>query len=291
MKKSPDKSTSFSNGQELNCNEKTLSLAKPVIMGILNITPDSFYDGGKFRFEKEQLNKVEKMVIEGAAIIDVGAVSTRPGAKQVSQQEELNRLLPVVKIILNSFPEVFISVDTFRSEVAKAVINEGIHIINDISGGTFDEKMFEVIAGYKVPYIMMHIKGTPENMQESPQYENVVEEIKEFFKVQLEKLAKLNITENIVLDPGFGFGKTLEHNFEILKNLNLFKNLGFPLLAGLSRKSMINKVLNIKPAQALNGTTVLNTIALLNGANILRVHDVKEAVEAVKLVETLLALK
>ena len=151
--------------------------------------------------------------------------------------------------------------------------------------------MFEVIAGYKVPYIMMHIKGTPENMQESPQYENVVEEIKEFFKVQLEKLAKLNITENIVLDPGFGFGKTLEHNFEILKNLNLFKNLGFPLLAGLSRKSMINKVLNIKPAQALNGTTVLNTIALLNGANILRVHDVKEAVEAVKLVETLLALK
>ncbi|MCD4664947.1 MAG: dihydropteroate synthase [Bacteroidales bacterium] len=291
MKKSPDKSTSFSTKLKLNCNGKILSLAKPVIMGILNVTPDSFYDGGKYSSEKKLLIKVGKMITDEAAIIDIGAISTRPGAEEVNEEEELSRLIPHIKVIRKHFPDIFISVDTFRSIVANEAINEGANIVNDISGGTYDDKMFELIARYKVPYIMMHIKGMPKNMQENPQYENVVEEIKSFFTRQLKKLAKLGLTDNIILDPGFGFGKTSEHNFEILRNLNSFKRLGYPVLAGISRKSMINKVLITQPVEALNGTTVLNTIALLNGANILRVHDVKEAVEALKLMDAYLNMR
>ena len=291
MEKSPDKSTSFLTKLKLNCNGKILSLAKPVIMGILNVTPDSFYDGGKYSSEKKLLIKVGKMITDEAAIIDIGAISTRPGAENVNEEEELTRLIPHIKVIRKHFPDILISVDTFRSIVAKEAINEGANIVNDISGGTYDDKMFELIARYKVPYIMMHIKGMPNNMQENPQYENVVEEIKSFFTRQLKKLAKLGLTDNIIVDPGFGFGKTSEHNFEILRNLNSFKRLGYPVLAGISRKSMINKVLNTKPVEALNGTTVLNTIALLNGASILRVHDVKEAAETVKLVNTYLNMR
>lgn len=269
----------------LKINNKKLVFIKPIIMGILNVNPDSFYDGGKFNSEKDILLHVEKMIGEGATIIDIGAASTRPGAEEITEKQELERLLKVLNLISLNFPDTIISVDTYRSFIARKVIENGAHIINDISGGTFDTNMFEVIAEQQVPYIMMHIQGTPKNMQQNPQYENVVNEIKLFFQHQLTKLKQLGVTKNIILDPGFGFGKTLEHNYELLYHLNSFKDLGYSIMAGVSRKSMINKVLKIKPQNALNGTTILNTIALLNGANILRVHDVKEAMEAIKLVE------
>ena len=254
-------------------------------MGILNLTPDSFYDGGLYKDEKAFLSRVEKMLEEGAGIIDIGAVSTRPGANDVSLEDETKRLVPAIQKISKEFPEAILSVDTYRSEVAQQAIGAGAHIINDISGGTFDPGMFSTIAQLQVPYILMHIKGTPKNMQHNPIYSDVVEEIKSFFEQQLSKLEELSVTENIILDPGFGFGKTLEANYTILKELSSFKELGCPLLVGISRKSMINKVLGTKPKDALNGTTAIHTLALLNGANILRVHDVKEAVEAVKLME------
>lgn len=280
--------TSSINNITLNSGSKTIYLNKPIVMGILNLTPDSFYDGGKFDSEKSILMQVEKMLNEGADIIDIGAVSTRPGSMKISQKEEFKRLSSVIKTIKKHFSSVNISIDTFHSGIAEKMIKEGADIINDISGGTFDTKMFDIIAKYNTPYILMHIKGTPENMQNNPQYNNVVNEINDFFKLQLSIVKRIKgNTQNIILDPGFGFGKTLEHNYRILNNLNEFKNHGLPVLAGLSRKSMINKVLNTKPSDALNGTCVLNTIALLNGANILRVHDVKEAVEAVKLVSML----
>lgn len=269
----------------LKINDKKLVFTKPIIMGILNVTPDSFYDGGKFNSEKDILLHVEKMIGEGATIIDIGVASTRPGAEEITEKHELERLLKVLNLIILHFPDTIISVDTYRSFIARAVIEKGAHIINDISGGTFDTNMFEVIAERQVPYIMMHIQGTPKNMQQNPQYENVVNEIKFFFQHQLTKLKQLGVTKNIILDPGFGFGKTLEHNYELLYHLNSFKDLGYSIMAGVSRKSMINKVLKIKPQNALNGTIILNTIALLNGANILRVHDVKEAAESIKLVE------
>ena len=280
-----DKSKSFSPKLNLNCNGKILSLEKPVVMGILNITPDSFYDGAKFDTEKTWLAQTEKMLKEGEAIIDIGAVSTRPGSEEIAEDKELEILLPVLYSIQKHFPEAILSVDTYRSKVAEIAISKGAFIINDISGGTFDEKMFGAVARLKAPYIIMHIKGTPKNMQINPHYKNVVKEIKDFFIRQLEKLATLGVTDNIVLDPGFGFGKTLEDNYKILSGLESFLELGHPVMAGVSRKSMINKVLKTGPAEALNGTPVLNTIALLNGANILRVHDVKEAKEAVRLVE------
>jgi dihydropteroate synthase len=269
----------------LKINNKKLVFIKPIIMGILNVNPDSFYDGGKFNSEKDILFHVEKMIGERATIIDIGAASTRPGAEEITEKQELERLLKVLNLISFNFPDTIISVDTYRSFIARKVIENGAHIINDISGGTFDTNMFEVIAEQQVPYIMMHIQGTPKNMQQNPQYKNVVNEIKLFFQHQLTKLKQLGVTKNIILDPGFGFGKTLEHNYELLYHLNSFKDLGYSIMAGVSRKSMINKVLKIKPQNALNGTTILNTIALLNGANILRVHDVKEAAESIKLVE------
>jgi len=255
-------------------------------MGILNLTPDSFYDGGKYKSGADILLHVEQMINEGVDIIDIGAVSTRPGANEINDNEELNRLLPAFENIITAFPEIIISIDTFRSEVARKLIDAGAHIINDISGGTFDHKMFELIAEIKVPYILMHIQGTPENMQENPVYQNVTLEVMDFFRTQLSKLEKLGVKDNIILDPGFGFGKTVYNNYQLLKDLDQFKQLRHPVMAGVSRKSMINKVLGTKPESALNGTTALHTIALLNGANILRVHDVKEAKEVVMLLET-----
>ncbi len=262
-------------------------------MGILNITPDSFYDGGKYSDERTILLHAEKMINDGADIIDIGACSTRPNATEVSEEEELKRLIPVVKLVRRKFKDVIISVDTFRSKVAEYSVHEGADMINDISGGGFTDavipsaseeshSMFETIGKLNVPYVLMHIKGTPQTMQNNPHYENVTDEVMEFFKEKIHLALKHGIKQ-IILDPGFGFGKTVEHNYQLLKELSSFKEFEFPILAGVSRKGMINKVLGTKPEEALNGTTVVNTIALMNGANILRVHDVKEAKEAVKI--------
>ena len=270
----------------INCNQKLIDLSTPKVMGILNVTPDSFFDGGKYKNEKDILIQVEKMLYEGASFIDVGAYSSRPGAKHISEEEELNRILPVIKLITKEFSNALISVDTFRSEVAYQTINEGAAIINDISGGKMDENMFSTVAKLQVPYIMMHMKGTPQNMQQNPEYKNVVTEVISFFAEQLFKLKELKVND-VIVDVGFGFGKTIEHNFKLLKKLALFKSLDVPVLTGVSRKSMLYKTLEITPQEALNATTVANTVALLKGTNILRVHDVKEAVEAVKIVSKL----
>ena len=255
-------------------------------MGILNITPDSFYDGGKYKNEADILFQTEKMLNEGATFIDVGAYSSRPGAAHISEKEELKRILPVIELLVKYFPEIIISVDTFRSEIAKKTIENGAAIINDISGGKMDEKMFQTVAELQVPYILMHMLGTPQNMQQNPVYEDVTKDIIRFFSEQIFKLHQLKMND-IIIDMGFGFGKTLQHNYEILSNLALFKNLDAPILIGVSRKSMLYKPLDITANEALNATTAANTIALLNGANILRVHDVKEAVEAIKIVNQL----
>lgn len=255
-------------------------------MGILNITPDSFYDGGKYLYKENWISQTKKMLDEGADIIDIGAVSTRPNAKEISEEEELQRLIPVIKTLKNEFSGIIISVDTYRSKVARQAINEGASIINDISAGTFDENMIQTVAELNVPYIIMHIKGTPENMQQNPVYDDVIKEIMIFFSRRIELCKKAGVND-VIIDPGFGFGKTVEHNYEILKNLELFKIFELPILVGISRKSMINKVLNIRSTDALNGTTSLNTIALLKSANILRVHDVKQASETIKIVSEL----
>jgi dihydropteroate synthase len=268
-----------------NCGGISLDLSTPKVMGILNITHDSFYDGGVFGSLPEQLKQVERMMTEGAAIIDIGAVSTRPGAVFIDEGEEIKRLLPVLISIKKHFPDTILSIDTFRPTVAKTVIDNGAGIINDVYGGRFDNKMFEIIQATGVPYIMMHMLGEPGTMQVAPHYENVVSEVIDFFKVQLGKFREG--FSQVIIDPGFGFGKTVEHNFQLLQNLRSLKSLGFRILAGMSRKSMINKVIHTKPSEALNGTTVLNTIALMNGVDLLRVHDVKEAVQAIALVSSL----
>jgi dihydropteroate synthase len=270
----------------LNCGDKDINLSHKIVMAILNVTPDSFYDGGVNITERTWLQKVEQHITDGAEIIDIGAVSTRPGAKEVSQAEELERLIPVIKSISKHFPETIISVDTYRSAIAHAVIEEGAGIINDISGGTFDPEIFNVVAKADIPYIVMHIKGTPKNMQIDPVYRNITNEVIEFLKQQTELATKAGI-QQVIWDPGFGFGKTSEHNYRLMKELKLIKASGYPLLVGISRKSMINTILGTKPSEALNGTTVLNTFALLNGADILRVHDVKEAVQTIKLLDML----
>ncbi|MEO6884207.1 MAG: dihydropteroate synthase [Bacteroidia bacterium] len=274
--------TVFSEKKMLDFGVCVLDLSSPVVMGILNVTPDSFYDGGNYFSEKKFFEQVEKIFLEGADMIDVGAVSTRPKAVFVSEEEELKRLLPVIEYVRKNHPKKIISVDTFRAEVAKKAVTEGANMINDISGGKMDPKMFETVAKLNVPYVLMHIQGIPETMQENPQYENVLEEVKKYFLERLFLLKKLGL-EKIILDPGFGFGKNNSHNFQLLKYLNEFKSFGFPLMVGVSRKSMIQNVLNISAAESLNATTSLNTIALLNGATILRVHDVKEAKQAVEL--------
>ncbi|MCF8227833.1 MAG: dihydropteroate synthase [Bacteroidales bacterium] len=280
------KGTSFSEKQLLECGGKKLDLSTPAVMGVLNITPDSFYDGGKNTDFKTIENSLEEMIREGASIIDIGGTSTRPGAPEVSKKLEWERIEPVLRFVLKTYPEMIVSIDTYRSQVAEKAMEAGVHIINDISGGTFDEQMIPLISQSNCAFVIMHIQGTPRNMQKNPAYSNVTKEIGNFFQQQINQFKKHGF-DNLILDPGFGFGKTVEHNFSLLKNLGIYREFDFPLLAGLSRKSMINKILGTQPASALNGTTTVNTIALLNGANILRVHDVKEAVEAVKIVEKL----
>ncbi len=264
----------------INCNGNLIDLRSPKVMGVLNITPDSFYDGGSYKNTKQILQQTEKMLREGATFIDIGGYSSRPGASFVSEEEELQRVVPIVKLVAEEFSDTLISVDTFRSKVASETVGVGASIINDISGGSMDKNMFATVSHLKVPYILMHMKGTPQNMQINPTYTNVITELISFFSAQIEKLTKLQVAD-VIIDVGFGFGKTIPHNFELLGKLHLFKNLEVPILAGLSRKSMLYKTLDITAAEAVNATSVANTIAVLNGANILRVHDVKEAVEVV----------
>jgi dihydropteroate synthase len=252
-------------------------------MGILNVTPNSFYDGGKHFDERSILNQVGKMLAEGATFIDIGAYSSKPSAEFVSENEETERLVPALKLVLKHFPEALISVDTYRASVAKAGIENGACIINDISAGSLDGKMMQTIAGLQVPYIMMHMKGNPQTMQSLTQYENITKEMLFYFSGKIAEARSFGIND-LIVDPGFGFAKTLEQNFEVMNDLELFQELELPILIGISRKSMIYKTLETHADSALNGTTVLNTIALQKGANILRVHDVKEAMEAIKLV-------
>ncbi len=279
-----NKGTSFAKIRKLEIGNRLLDFSRPKIMGILNLTPDSFYDGGRYRDEKQWVEQTRKMLEEGADIIDLGAVSTRPGAALVDIKEELQRLLPPLKLLVKNFPDALFSIDTYHAETAGRCVENGAHLINDISGGTFDDAMFDEVARLQVPYILMHIHGTPQTMQLQPLAKNIARHVRAFFEEKVAALRKKGV-RNIILDPGFGFGKTLEANYELLKNLDSTRIDNLPLLAGISRKSMINKVLDTKPSEALNGTTVLHTLALLNGANLLRVHDVKEAGEAIALVE------
>jgi dihydropteroate synthase len=270
----------------INCKGKLIDLTTPKVMGILNITPDSFFDGGKFSSDANILKHTEKMLSEGATFIDVGGYSSRPNAQHISEDEELKRVIPVVELLIKKFPEVLISIDTFRSNVAMKCVNIGACMINDISAGNMDVKMFTTVAKLQVPYIIMHMQGTPQTMQKSPKHVDIVHEVIYYFSKKINELHALNIND-IIIDVGFGFGKTPEQNYELLKNLSLLKNLEVPILTGISRKSMLYKLLDITPAMALNATTVANTIALMNGTNILRVHDVKEAVEAIIIVNTI----
>lgn len=266
----------------INCKGQLIDLASPKVMGILNVTPNSFFDGGKYKTESVILSQVGKMLTDGATFIDVGAYSSKPSAEFVSEKEELNRIVPVVNLILEKFPDCLISIDTFRSEVAKVCLENGAAIINDISAGNLDDKMLETIAKYNVPYIMMHMRGTPQTMQTMANYDNIVKEMLFYFSERVAKARSYGIND-LIIDPGFGFAKTLEQNYEVLQKLELFEMLELPLLAGFSRKSMIYKTLHSTAEEALNGTSVLNTIALTKGAKILRVHDVKEAMECVTL--------
>jgi dihydropteroate synthase len=267
----------------LFCSTATLDLSTPAVMGILNLAPDSFFDGGRYADPDALLRRVEQMVREGASIIDIGAVSTRPGAEEIAEEEECRRLMPPLERIVRHFPGIIISVDTYRSRIAREALEQGASVINDIYGGRFDDHMIEVAANYHAPIILMHMKGTPATMQDNPTYSDVVAEINYFFEKRMEACRAQGVRQ-VVIDPGFGFGKTAAQNFMLLARLQELKTQGVPVAVGLSRKSMIFKSLKITPNEALNGTTVLNTIALLNGADLLRVHDVKEAVEAVRLV-------
>lgn len=266
----------------INCKGNLIDLSTPKVMGILNITPNSFYDGGKFQEDTIILKQVEKLLNEGATFIDIGAYSSKPNAEFVSEEEELQRILPVLQQIIKQFPEAIISIDTFRAEVAKQSVLNGAALINDISAGYLDEKMLPTIAELQVPYIMMHMKGNPQTMQSLTHYDDIVKEMIYYFSERIFEARKLGIND-LIVDPGFGFAKTLEQNYEVMQKLNIFKQLELPLLVGISRKSMIYKLLETSAQEALNGTTFLNAIALEKGANILRVHDVKEAVECVKL--------
>jgi len=270
--------------KSINCKGKLIDLTGPKVMGILNLTPDSFYDGGKFSSDKEILLQTEKMQREGATFIDIGAYSSRPGAIHLSEEEELSRILPTLERIVKSFPEILISIDTFRSSVAEQSIALGACMINDISAGSLDSKMFKTIAKLQVPYVLMHMKGTPQNMQNNTNYDNLIEDIIFYFSKKINQLRKLGVND-LILDVGFGFSKTTDQSYNLLNKLNLFKNLELPILTGISRKSMLYGYLNITSAEALNATTVANTIALIQGTNILRVHDVKEAIETIKIVE------
>ena len=268
----------------INCKGNLVDLSTPKVMGILNVTPDSFYDGGKYDSDKELLQQTEKMLHEGATFIDVGAYSSRPRAEHISEDQELKRLIPTIELLVNTFPDIIISADTFRSTIARKSIASGASIINDISGGTLDTKMFKTIGELQVPYILMHMVGTPQDMQQNPTYEDVILSVAYYFSEKITALRKEKVND-VIIDVGFGFGKTTEHNYTLLKNLSYFKSIGVPILTGMSRKSMLYKPLNSSANEALNATTVANTMALMNGTNILRVHDVKEAMEAVKIYE------
>jgi len=267
----------------INCNGSLIDLTTPKVMGILNLTPDSFYDGGKYKNEKQVLDQVEKMLQEGATFIDLGAYSSRPGADHISLEQEKQRVLPIVSLVLSKFPEAILSIDTFRSTIAKQCIEAGAAIINDISAGLLDDHMIPTAGKLKVPYIMMHMKGTPQTMKSLNEYEDLIKDIQFYFSQKVLEARKNGIND-IIIDPGFGFAKDIVQNFTLLKNLELFQMQEIPILAGMSRKSMIYKSLDIHASEALNGTTSLNTIALLKGASILRVHDVKEAMECITLV-------
>jgi len=267
----------------INCKGKLIDLSTPKVMGILNVTPDSFFDGGKYKDESQLLNQAEIMLSQGATFIDVGAYSSKPNAEFVTEDEELQRAVPVVELILKHFPEAVISVDTFRAKVAAACIESGASVINDIAASLLDDDMIATVGKYKVPYIMMHMRGTPQTMTTLTHYEDIVGEMLKYFAERIDVARKHGI-DDIIIDPGFGFAKTLEQNYEVMKKLELFTTItGLPLLSGISRKSMIYKLLGTTPEEALNGTTVLNTVSLIKGAKILRVHDVKEAMETVKI--------
>ncbi len=272
--------------QTLNCKGRLINLEYPIVMGILNLTPDSFYDGGKYDTDKSILKQAEKMIKEGATIIDVGGMSSRPGAEIVEEGAEIKRVIPSIESILREFPDLIISIDTIRSRIAREAVEAGACIVNDISAGKFDKLMYQTVAGLEVPYILMHMLGKPRDMQVNPVYGNVVQDILDFFIGELGKLRGLGI-KDIILDPGFGFGKSVVHNYKLLNNLHVFKMLEYPILTGISRKSMICKVLKVNPEKALNGTTALHMIALQQGSKILRVHDVKEAMQVIKLWEML----
>ncbi len=284
--KSAFESNFFSTNRTLNIRGRLIDLNMPKVMGILNVTPDSFYDGNRYTTEASISRQVEKMVNDGVTFIDVGAYSSRPGAEDVPQDEETNRAVEAIRIITKNFPNAFISIDTFRSEVARIAVQEGACLVNDISGGALDQQMFSTVAKLKVPYILMHMRGNPKTMSKQTEYANILKEMVDYFHLKVSQLHQLGV-KDIIIDPGFGFSKTALQNFELLSHLEHFKILNRALLVGLSRKSMIWKSLQTKPEDALNGTTSLNTIALMKGASILRVHDVKEAVEVVKLVSAL----
>jgi len=266
----------------LNCKGKLLVIDQPIVMGIINTTPDSFYSGSRSGSIDEILFRAEKMINEGAAILDVGGQSTRPKSEQISAEEEMARVLPAIEAIHRKFPEQVISIDTFYSKVATGAVSAGASIVNDVSGGTMDQELHHTVAELKVPYVLMHMLGKPQTMQQNPEYKNVTLDVFDFLNFKIAELLKLGI-HDIIVDVGFGFGKTYAHNFRLLRDLSYFNQLGKPVMVGLSRKATIYKTLDIVPEEALNGTTVMHTIALLNGAGILRVHDVKEAVQAVKL--------
>ncbi len=266
----------------LDCKGKLVQLDTPVVMGILNVTPDSFYDGGQHLGVDAALRRCEQMLEEGATFIDVGGMSSRPGAPICEEEEERRRVLPVLEALSRAFPEALLSVDTIRSGVARAAVEVGACLVNDISAGRFDEAMYATVAELGVPYVLMHMQGTPADMQKNPHYENVVREVLDFFIREVDRLQGAGVVD-VILDPGFGFGKTVEHNYSLLKHLSDFHMLEKPLLVGISRKSMICRVLEVRPAEALNGTTALHMAALLQGASILRVHDVKEAMQTIRL--------
>lgn len=275
--------------ETINCRGRLLSLATPRVMGVLNVTPDSFFDGGQFQTRADILAQVEKMLKEGADIIDIGGMSSRPGAQIIGEEEELKRVLPVIVDTIDHFPEAILSIDTVRSRVAREAIAAGAHLINDISAGSIDRRMYQTVADLQVPYILMHMRGKPESMQQAPQYDDVVQEMLDFFIAEVGKLRVLKV-KDIIIDPGFGFGKTLVHNYQLLAKLHVFSILELPVLTGISRKSMIYRLLETTPEAALNGTTALHMIALQQGSRLLRVHDVREAKEVIRLWEQLEAV-
>ncbi len=270
----------------INCKGNLIDLSTPKVMGIINLTPDSFYDGGKLTSEKEIILQAKKMLNEGATFLDLGGYSSRPGAIFVSEKEELNRVLPVIKILLNEFPETLLSIDTFRSNVANESISAGASLVNDISAGKLDDQMFKVIAQHQVPYIMMHMRGTPQTMMQNINYTDLTKEVLYYFSERIAKARSFGIND-LIIDPGFGFSKTLDQNYELFNDLELFKNLNVPFLIGISRKSMIQRKIKTTAADSLNGTTALHAIAIQKGTSILRVHDVKEAFETINLLQNL----